>query len=206
MSDHLFELLTVRLTSTAGAPDEVPAELRERLVTRATADHLLDVVYRVVDSPLGPLLLAATDSGVVRVAFAAQDHDAVLEDLSHRLGPRVLRTESGLDELARQLDDYFAGTRSSIEVPLDLRLAHGFRRQVLEHLREIPFGRTETYAEVAQGAGSPRAVRAVGSACATNPVPIIVPCHRVVRTDGSMGGYLGGSDAKAWLLALEAAA
>ncbi|AXG14468.1 methylated-DNA--[protein]-cysteine S-methyltransferase [Intrasporangium calvum] len=191
---------------TGSSAEEVPVRLRERLVARAGAEHGLDVLYRVVDSPLGPLLLAATEAGLVRVAYAAQDHDAVLSDLADRIGSRILRTGSGLDEVARQLDAFFTGALVSVEVPLDLRLATGFRRQVLEHLRHIPAGQTETYAEVARGAGSPRAVRAVGTACATNPVPIVVPCHRVVRTDGSLGGYLGGAEAKAWLLAREAAA
>lgn len=200
------ELLPAGFDPSSFGPGEVPKGLRERLVARATAEHSLDVVYRVVDSPVGSLLLAATEAGLVRVAYAAQDHDSVLADLARRIGPRVLRTAAGLDEVVGQLDAYFAGSRSSVDVPLDLRLAHGFRRQVLDHLRAIPAGRTETYAEVARSAGSPRAVRAVGSACASNPVPIVVPCHRVVRTDGSMGGYVGGSEAKAWLLAREAAA
>ena len=210
MSDlsHLLatDLLATDLTRSGSGAEEVPTRLRERLVARARSEHGLDVLYRVVDSPLGPLLLAATEAGLVRVAYAAQDHDAVLSDLAARIGPRILRTGSGLDEVARQLDAFFAGALVSVDVPLDLRLASGFRRQVLEHLRHIPAGRTETYAEVARGAGRPRAVRAVGTACATNPVPIVVPCHRVVRTDGSLGGYLGGAEAKAWLLAREAAA
>lgn len=198
MSDKLIETLS--------RTSPLPEPLREHLVEAAAADRSLDVAYRILDSPLGALLLAATEAGLVRVAYAIEDHDAVLQDLAERIGPRILRSSARLDDVARQLDGYFAHQRNAFDVPLDLRLARGFRLEVLRHLREIPFGRTETYAEVAKGAGSPKAVRAVGSACATNPVPIVVPCHRVVRTDGAMGGYLGGPAAKEWLLALEAAA
>ncbi|MDV3220433.1 methylated-DNA--[protein]-cysteine S-methyltransferase [Intrasporangium sp.] len=198
MHDKLIRALT------ADVP--LPEELHERLVTRATADRALDVAYRVVDSPLGPLLLATTEQGLVRVAYAAEDHDAVLEDLGTRISSRILRSGARLEGVARQLDEYFARARTTFGVSLDLRLIRGFRREVLDHLRDIPFGRTESYAEVAAAAGSPRAVRAVGSACATNPMPIVIPCHRVVRADGSLGGYLGGPAAKEWLLTLEAAA
>lgn len=198
MPDKLIRALTADMP--------LPEELHERLVTRATADRSLDVAYRVVDSPLGPLLLATTERGLVRVAYAAEDHDAVLEDLGTRISSRILRSGARLEGVARQLDEYFARARTTFGVPLDLRLTQGFRREVLDHLRDIPFGRTESYAEVAAAAGNPRAVRAVGSACATNPMPIVIPCHRVVRADGSLGGYLGGPAAKEWLLALEAAA
>ena len=166
---------------------------------------LLDVAYRTVDSPLGPLLLAATVDGVVRVAFAAEDHDEVLARLAADVSPRILRYPARLDDAARQLDEYFAGRRRGFDVPVDLRLAHGFRRDVLAHLREIPFGATESYATVARAAGSPKAVRAVGTACATNPIPLVVPCHRVVRSDGTIGQYRGGVEAKRTLLALESA-
>jgi methylated-DNA-[protein]-cysteine S-methyltransferase len=179
--------------------------LRGELVTRADRAGLVDVAYRVVDSPLGPLLLAATTDGLVRVAFAGEGHDAVLGALADDVSPRVLRAPGRLDDAARQLDEYFAGRRRVFDVPVDLRLAHGFRRGVLEHLRSIPFGGTESYATVAGAVGSPRAVRAAGSACASNPVPVVVPCHRVVRSDGSIGRYRGGTDAKRLLLALEAA-
>ncbi|OFI36463.1 cysteine methyltransferase [Arthrobacter sp. SW1] len=179
--------------------------LHARLAAAAAEQHLLDVAYRTVDSPIGPLLLAATERGLVRVAFALEDHDAVLQALADRLGPRVLENPSRLDAAARQLDEYFAGSRHSFDVPLDFSLSRGFRLSVLEHLPQIPYGSTESYAQVALAAGSPKAVRAVGSACATNPLPVVVPCHRVVRSDGSFGGYLGGPDAKRTLLALEAA-
>jgi len=178
--------------------------LRARLVSDAVRAGLLDVAYRTVDSPLGPLLLAATPAGVVRVAFDREDHDAVLEVLAERVSPRIMRAPGRLEDAARQLEGYFAGTRRDFDVAVDLRLARGFRRTVLDHLRVIPYGTTESYSVVAGAAGSPAAVRAVGSACATNPVPLIVPCHRVVRSDGGIGQYRGGTEAKRALLAMEA--
>jgi len=164
------------------------------------------VAYRTVASPIGELLLAATGKGLVRVAFASEDHEAVLARLAAEVSPRVLLAPARLDVAARELDEYFAGRRSTFDLPLDLRLAHGFRRTVLTHLPEIGYGTTASYAAVAALAGNPRAVRAVGSACATNPVPVVVPCHRVVRSDGSLGGYAGGPARKQALLAIEAAA
>jgi methylated-DNA-[protein]-cysteine S-methyltransferase len=180
--------------------------LRDRLVTAAQADGVLDVAYRTIDSPVGTLLLAATDRGLVRVAFATEDHDVVLHDLSDRISPRILNAPQRLDEPARQLDEYFAGRRHTFDVALDWSLSTGFRSTVLQHLAEIGYGHTASYAVVAGWAGRPRAVRAVGTACATNPIPVVVPCHRVVRSDGSMGGYRGGPEAKRVLLDLEGAA
>jgi methylated-DNA-[protein]-cysteine S-methyltransferase len=167
---------------------------------------LLDIAYRTVDTPVSTLLLAATEDGLVRVAFAREDHDAVLEKLATKVSPRLLRAPARLDPVVRQLAEYFDGTRHVFDLPLDLQLSTGFRRAVLAHLPEIRYGHTESYAQVAAAAGSPRAVRAVGSACATNPLPVVVPCHRVVRSDGTHGGYVGGEDAKRTLLTLEAAA
>lgn len=186
------------------AAGEDLSRLHDVLVARAAADGLLDVAYRTVDSPVGPLLLARTPAGVVRVAFAVQDHDAVLQDLAARVSPRVLEAPGALDDVARELDEYFTGARHTFDVPVDLRLTAGFRRSVVEHLPDIPYGRTASYAQVAASAGSPRAVRAVGTACALNPVPLVVPCHRVVRSDGSPGRYAGGDAAKQALLDLEA--
>ena len=193
----------------AGLPGEDPevlARLHARLVEDARRDGVLDVAYRTLDTPAGQLLLAATDQGLVRVAYAVQDHEAVLRQLADRVSPRILRAPGRLDEAARQIEGYFARRRTSFELPLDWRLSKGFRREVLAHLPAIGYGRTESYAQVAVAAGSPRAVRAVGTACATNPLPLIVPCHRVVRSDGSPGGYAGGPAAKRILLDLEAAA
>lgn len=182
------------------------SELRDRLAAAAQAEGILDLAYRTVDSPVGPLLLAATELGLVRVAFASEDHAAVLQALSDRISPRILHAPARLDATAQELEEYFAGRRHAFDVPLDWRLSVGFRSNVLHHLPEIGYGHTASYAAVAQLAGNPRAVRAVGSACATNPLPVVVPCHRVVRADGSMGGYRGGVEAKRTLLTLEAAA
>jgi len=181
------------------------AGLRARLAQRAAADGLLDVAYRTMDSPAGPLLLAATPAGLVRVAFDRENHDAVLVELAGAVSPRILRSPRGVDDVARQLDEYFAGRRRVFDVAVDLRLAKGFRRAVLEHLREIPYGATESYTDVASAVGNPKAVRAAGSACATNPVPLVVPCHRVVRHDGTYGQYRGGPEVKHALLTLESA-
>ncbi|MCU4186318.1 methylated-DNA--[protein]-cysteine S-methyltransferase [Acidiferrimicrobium sp. IK] len=179
--------------------------LHARLVEAALGEDLLDVAYRIVDTPVGPLLVAATPAGVVRVAFAVQGHEAVLDDLARRVSPRVLRAPSRLDPAARQLDEYFSGRRHRFDLPLDLQLAQGFRRLVLARLADLRYGSTASYAAVAAALDNPKAVRAVGTACATNPVPVVVPCHRVVRSDGSAGGYAGGVEAKRALLALETA-
>lgn len=203
MSDNLLRTLSTDDQSDSLATDL--AMLHHRLVEQATATRALDLAYRTLDSPLGPLLVAATEVGLVRLAYAVEGHDTVLEALATGIGARILRDDKPFDALARQLDAYFAGRLHDLDVPVDLRLRHGFRLEVLRHLRAIPWGHTETYAEVAAAAGSPRAVRAVGSACATNPVPIVVPCHRVLRSDGSLGGYLGGAEAKRRLLELETA-
>jgi methylated-DNA-[protein]-cysteine S-methyltransferase len=178
--------------------------LHERLSESAAAERLLDVGYRIVDSPVGSLLVAGTDDGLVRVAYEQEDHDQVLQRLADRIGSRILRTPQRLDAAARQLDEYFSGRRRDFALPLDFRLSRGFRREVLAHLLTIGYGRTESYTEVAGATGHPGAVRAVGSACATNPLPVVVPCHRVLRSDGSLGGYIGGLTVKAALLALEA--
>jgi methylated-DNA-[protein]-cysteine S-methyltransferase len=178
--------------------------LHEHLVSRAAADDLLDLTYRTTDSPLGPLLLAATDQGLVRVAFATEDHDVVLDRLARDVSPRILRTGRRLDAVARELDEYFAGARRRFDVVVDLRLARGFRRQVLEHLTAVPYGTTQSYATLAAASGNPNAVRAAASACSHNPVPLVVPCHRIVRSDGTIGQYLGGTEAKRALLAMEA--
>ena len=179
--------------------------LHDRLAAAAESAGLLDIAYRTVDSPFGSLLLAATSEGLVRVAFDREGHDTVLGALARTISPRIMRTPRRLDAAARELDEYFSGRRRTFEVPVDLRLARGFRRTVLDNLRQIPYGVTRSYAAVAEAAGHPAAVRAVGSACSHNPVPVVVPCHRVVRSDGTAGNYLGGPEAKAALLALEVA-
>jgi methylated-DNA-[protein]-cysteine S-methyltransferase len=191
------------LTSPADAG--TLARLRLRLERAAEADGLLDVAYTTVDSPVGPLLLAATPQGLVRVAYDVEDHDRVIDALARRLSPRVLRAPGRLATAARELDEYFGGRRREFDLPLDMSLSKGFRQLVQRHLPEIGYGQTRTYGQVAALVGNPRAVRAVGTACATNPLPVVVPCHRVLKADGTPGGYVGGQEAKVTLLTLEAA-
>jgi methylated-DNA-[protein]-cysteine S-methyltransferase len=198
--------LTERLQQTPIADPGHLDRLRHRLAVAAETDGLLDVAYRMIDTPVGTLLLAATDAGLVRVAYANEDHDHVLQTLSDRISPRILHHPNRLDTVVRELDEYFTGRRRTFDVRLDWQLSAGFRASVLQHLTDIEYGRTASYATVAQLAGRPKAFRAVGTACATNPLPVVVPCHRVVKSDGGMGGYLGGTAAKATLLELEAAA
>ncbi|MGH9129107.1 MAG: methylated-DNA--[protein]-cysteine S-methyltransferase [Acidimicrobiales bacterium] len=178
--------------------------LHGQLARLAEAEGLLDISYRTLDSPAGSLLLMATPLGLVRMAFEVEGHDKVVERLATLVGPRVLHSPRGLEDAARQLDEYFAGRRRAFDLALDMRLSHGFRAEVLAHLRRIPYGAVESYSAVAAAVGNPRAVRAVGTACATNPLPLVVPCHRVVRSDGSTGQYGGGWEVKRMLLALEA--
>ena len=180
--------------------------LRHELGLAAEAEGLLDVAYTTIDSPVGTLLLAATRTGLVRVAYDIEDHDRVLDTLSQKISPRVLRAPKRLDVAARELDEYFRGQRRVFDLPLDLSLSTGFRQLVQRHLPGIAYGQTRTYRQVAELVGNPKAVRAVGTACATNPLPVVVPCHRVLRTDGTLGGYVGGPAAKTALLTLEAAA
>ena len=205
-ADRPREFALARLDNLALPTDEQELEeLHDRLVAEAARRELLDLAYRTVDSPVGPLLVAATPAGLVRVAFASEQHDHVLDQLASSVSPRILRSGRGTDDAARQLDEYFAHRRRAFDLPTDLRLVDGFRRTVIEHLRDIPYGSTASYAEVAVAAGSPKAVRAVGSACAHNPLPIVIPCHRVVRSDGTIGQDLGGIETKAALLSMEAA-
>lgn len=202
----LEQELPAGLEGFAAAEGEALERLGAAFREAATADGLVDVAYRTVDSPVGELLLAGTPEGLLRVAFASEGLDAVLEQLATSVSPRVLRAPGRLDAAARELEEYFAGRRRVFDLPLDFRLAKGFRLEVLAHLPEIGYGHTASYAAVAAMTSSPRAVRAVGTACARNPLPLVVPCHRVVRSDGSQGAYLGGTEAKALLLAMEAAA
>lgn len=188
-----------------GALPEPPLDaLRARLAEGAAERGLLDVAYRSLDTEVGTLLLAATPVGLVSVTFDGADPDATLERLATALSPRVLEAPRRLDAAAHRLDDLIAGRARAFDGPLDLALARGFGRSVVERLREIPYGETRSYAEVAVAAGSPLAVRAVGSACRRNPLPIAIPCHRVVRSDGALGQYVGGVEAKRRLLDVEA--
>ncbi len=190
-----------QLRSTLADPAAARAAT-EVALARAAAEGLVDVAWATMDTPIGPLTLAATEVGLVRVGFGHEDQ--LLDELASQVSPRVALLPSRLDPVRRELDEYFEGQREEFDVALDWRLSRGFRRTVLERLfADVPFGRTVSYLELATVAGSPRASRAVGSAMATNPLPIIVPCHRVLRTGGHLGGYGGGLDAKRLLLALE---
>jgi methylated-DNA-[protein]-cysteine S-methyltransferase len=189
----------------ADEPEELDERLLQSLADGAGRRGLLDVAVASTDTPIGSLLLAATEEGLVRVAFEIEDSDEVIEQLAARVSPRVLEAPRRLDPARRQIEEYFEGRRTTFELPVDMQLAHGFRRKALGFVAAIPYGRTASYKEVASGAGSPAAVRAAGSACATNPVPIVVPCHRVLRTGGGLGGYGGGVDRKEQLLRLEGA-
>jgi methylated-DNA-[protein]-cysteine S-methyltransferase len=192
------------LDALRATPTSDPAADLHRALARAEAHGLVDVAYDSTDSPVGPLLVAVTDAGLVRVGFAREDEDTVLEELAARISPRVVRSPRRTDEVRRELDEYFHGRRDHFELALDWRMSRGFRRQVLEHLHaEVPYGRTVSYLELAIIVGNPKASRAVGSAMATNPIPIVVPCHRVLRSGGHLGGYGGGLPAKRLLLALE---
>ena len=185
-------------------PDREIERLSTRLGAAADSAGLLDVAYTEVDSPVGALILAATERGLVKVAFDSTPLDQVLDELAATVGTRLMRAPSRFDDAARQLGEYFSGSRREFALPLDWRLASGFRLDVQRYLPQITYGSTASYAEVAQGVGNPRAVRAVGTACAKNPLPIVVPCHRVVRSDGTLGNYAGGPEVKRKLLELEA--
>jgi methylated-DNA-[protein]-cysteine S-methyltransferase len=189
-----------------GSPpgDDEIASLYARLAAQADEDGLLDVAYRTLDTPVGTLLLAATSSGLVRIAYEREDLDAVLRSLAGKISPRILETPRRLDEVARQLEEYFDGRRTSFDLPIDLRLSVGFRRSVLSYLPTIGYGETASYQSVAVAVRNPKAVRAVGTACATNPLPLVIPCHRVIRSDGQLGAYLGGPETKHQLLDMEA--
>jgi methylated-DNA-[protein]-cysteine S-methyltransferase len=195
-----LDALERALRDTATEPNDQPPEL----AGPAAAAGLLDVAYATLESPVGTLLLAATPMGLVRVAYLdAGDPDAVLEDLAARVSPRVLAAPRTLDEPRRELDEYFAGRRSTFEVALDWQLTGGFGRRVLQATARIPYGSLSTYKDVAAQAGSPRGSRAAGNALGANPLPIIVPCHRVVYSGGGLGGYTGGLGRKRVLLGVE---
>jgi methylated-DNA-[protein]-cysteine S-methyltransferase len=182
-------------------PAEPPAGLDMRLAERAAGEGLLDVAYAGVDSPLGTLTVASTPRGLVRVAYLPEED--VVEELAAMLSPRVLKVPARLDEVRRELDEYFAGRRREFELEIDWSLTRGFTRRVLQVTSRIDYGALRSYAEVAARAGSPRAVRAAGNALGANPIPVVVPCHRVVRTGGALGGYTGGVERKEFLLGLE---
>jgi methylated-DNA-[protein]-cysteine S-methyltransferase len=195
------DIETALRDSAATLTEAPPTEL---LAERAAADGLLDVAYAIVDSPLGPLVAAATPRGLVRLAYTgSRSESEVLEDLAARLSPRILEAPARLDRARRELDEYFEGERKGFDLPIDWSLTRGFAGEVLRQTARIGFGKTSTYAEMASRAGSPRAVRAAGNALGANPLPVVVPCHRVLRTGGALGGYTGGIERKQFLLRLE---
>ena len=188
------------LRQSAGAAAELPD-----LTKAAATAGLLDVAYATLDSPVGRLLVAVTPRGLVRLAYldAGEEETSVLEQLASTVSPRVLAAPRKLDEPRRELDQYFAGRRQQFELPLDWQLTRGFGRRVLEATARIPFGATATYKQVATEAGNARAYRAAGNALGSNPIPIIVPCHRILHSGGGLGGYTGGLERKRVLLAVE---
>ena len=175
----------------------------QRLAERAGAEGLLDVAYANVDSPFGPLLLAATPRGLVRINLPAYDPEETLEELAAKVSPRVLEAPAKLDEARRELDLYFDGKLTEFGLPIDWQLTGGFRGKVQHAINRIPYGQTRTYTEMARSAGNERAVRAAGTACGSNPIPVVVPCHRVLRSGGGLGGYGGGLPMKEALLRME---
>jgi methylated-DNA-[protein]-cysteine S-methyltransferase len=179
------------------------ADLNSRVAAAAEAEGLVDVAYARLDSPIGDLLLAATPRGLVRVGFPGEGLDDALARLADRISPRILESPARLDAARRQLEEYFAGRRREFELELDWQLTRGFRRRVLEATARIPYGEISTYTAMAAAAGSPRAHRAAGSALGSNPLPVVVPCHRVLRLGGALGGYGGGLEVKEALLRLE---
>jgi methylated-DNA-[protein]-cysteine S-methyltransferase len=191
------------MTATIDKP--VTKKSLEALRDRAAAEGLLDVAYATADSPFGTLLLAKTPRGLVRLGLPGEDVEAMLADLAGRISPRVLQDPASLDEERRELDDYFAGRRHAFELPIDWQLSGGFLLRARQGIAAIPYGETRTYTDLARAAGNERAVRAAGSACSRNPIPLVVPCHRVLRSDGSLGGYAGGLEMKERLLELERA-
>jgi methylated-DNA-[protein]-cysteine S-methyltransferase len=179
------------------------ANAARRVSVRAAAQGLADISYAPVESPFGDLLVATTKRGLVQVAFPEQAVEDVLDRLALRVSPRIVRAPAALDPVRRELEQYFAGRRRTFDFKLDWSLIGPFAGRVLRATAEIPYGRTLSYAEVATDAGSPLGSRAAGNALGSNPIPIVIPCHRVVRSGGALGGYGGGLEKKRWLLGLE---
>jgi methylated-DNA-[protein]-cysteine S-methyltransferase len=182
----------------------VDQAVTKRFLERAEAKGLIDVAVTTMDSPIGTLLLMSTPKGLVRIAFESENRDDVFGEVARRLSPRILEAPRRLDPVCRELDRYFAGRLRDFDLPIDWSLAGAFARKVLRRTARIPYGSVASYRDVAVEVGTPRGARAVGNAVGSNPIPVVVPCHRVVRTGGAMGGYGGGLPRKRWLLALEA--
>lgn len=173
------------------------------LAEAAAREGLLDVAYGFADSPFGRLMVAVTPRGLIRLDYPDREFDQSLEELASQVSPRILESARATEQVRRELEEYFEGKRRRFSIRVDLSTVHGFRRKVLEHTARIPYGSVSSYTEVAARAGSPRGMRAAGNALGSNPVPIVVPCHRVLRTGGALGGYTGGLDRKVTLLRLE---
>jgi len=184
---------------------EAAARGAARFVKAAEKENLVDVVFARVDSPFGELLIATTPRGVVQLSLHGYDQNATLEELARKVSPRVIESPKRLDPVRKQLDEYFAGKRRSFDVDLDWQLSHGFALRVLKATAGIPYGAVSSYREMAEKAGNVRATRAAGNALGGNAIPIIVPCHRVLRTGGGLGGYGGGLQMKEALLKMEGA-
>lgn len=183
----------------------VPAPLDQRFRAAAAATGELDVAFDVLgDTPLGSLLVGVSERGLCRVHFDP-DPEAELDDLARRFGPRVLRSPKAIDRAKLELDEYLVGRRHAFDLELDLRGTPDFYRRVLAELAEVPYGTTTTYGALAAQVGAPKAARAIGTVMNRNPVPIVLPCHRVVGASGSLTGYGGGLERKEWLLRLEGA-
>jgi methylated-DNA-[protein]-cysteine S-methyltransferase len=193
-----------RLARTA-TPKIDPARVTAELARRADAEGLLDVAWATLDTPLGPIAVFVTPRGLVRVAYDRENFGAVADEVAEHISPRVLVAPRRTDPVREQLDEYFGERRRRFDLAIDWTLVRGFNQSVLKATAEIPFGETASYGEVAAAAGSPRAARAAGNALAGNPIPIVVPCHRVIHADGGIGGYTGGIDTKRFLLSLEGA-
>jgi methylated-DNA-[protein]-cysteine S-methyltransferase len=198
-----------RLLSVAALPtprdEQLAALAAQRLSARASREGLADIGYGTVDSPFGTLTAAVTEQGLVRLAFPEEPLDEVLDRLAKKLSPRIVEAPARMERVRRELDEYFSGSRRDFEVPLDRVLMSAFAKKILAATAAIPYGSVSTYTEMAAAAGSPRGSRAAGNALGSNPIPLIVPCHRVLRTGGNLGGYGGGLDRKRWLLELEGA-
>jgi methylated-DNA-[protein]-cysteine S-methyltransferase len=191
-----------RLTRNA---DDRSRTAAARFAEAAVADGAADVTYGYADSPFGPLLVAVGRRGLILLEYPGGDVDAALGAVAARVSPRILESAAGTDAIRRELDEYFDGRRRRFTVRPDLSLVRGFSRSVLERTARVPYGSVTTYGRMAALAGSPRAARATGNALGSNPIPIVVPCHRVVHADGGLGGYTGGIERKVTLLRLEGA-
>jgi methylated-DNA-[protein]-cysteine S-methyltransferase len=192
-----------RRLSRSATPTLDPARVSAELARRADAEGLLDVAWATLDTPLGPIAVFVTPRGVVRVAYERENFGAVADDVAERVSPRVLMAPQRTDAVRAELDAYFTKGRRAFDVPIDWTLVRGFNQGVLRATAAIPYGEVASYGDVAAVAGSPRAARAAGNALAGNPIPIVVPCHRVIHADGGLGGYTGGLDRKRFLLRLE---